>query len=283
MDGHLVAVECNELLISIVTGSTETYPVTRLPWPAYLLAAAGLSICVLSGCATSDVGVRADYTNRQIAEVAVWPFYSDTSFELSDAARDRVETSGEQSAVSWFEQRESRVVPPDVVSSISVDEAPGLPASSAENGEAGEPFGVFEVELGQRYNPGRRHRPSQSASLLKQLYRDGELSARYVLFGRVVYHTETTCRVRGDAFYSRAEVFFDPEVTSELPNPCAVTFLQFKLVDAKRGATVWFNEGLREFHVPEMTAGVVTKNTRALVDRLLGGPDGVTDVLGGSN
>jgi hypothetical protein len=278
-----VAVGCNELLIAIVIGSTETYPVTTFSWPAYLLAAAGLCICVLNGCATSDVGVRADYNNRQIAEVAVWPFYSDTSFELLDDSRERVEMSGQQRAVSWFEQRDIRVVSPDAISSITVTETPGRPAGSAGDGGAGDPFGVFEVELEQRYNPGRRHRPSQSARLLEQLYRDGELSARYVLFGRVVYHTETTCRVRGDAFYSRAEVVFDPDVTSKLPNPCAVTFLQFKLVDAKRGATVWFNEGLREFHVPEMTAAAVEKNTRALVDRLLGGADGLTDVLSGSN
>lgn len=262
-----------------MTRSTETNEQQPGGWQWCVWAVVCIGLC--SGCATSqEVGVRSDYRDRDIQQLAVWPVYSAGSFDADEGALANVKRSAETETVAWLKDRGRRVVAPHEVASMPIGEMLSSEVPSSAQNRTRTPFDIFEVELEQRYNPEERHRPSQSARLLKQLYDRGALGARYVLFGRIIYHTETSCRVRADHYYHRAEVAFASGVSRRLPNRCVVTFLQFKLVDVQQGATVWFNEGLREFHVQQVSEEKVRENTARLVDRLLGGDDGLGGLIG---
>lgn len=230
----------------------------------------GVVLC--TACATGrTVGIDDDYRRQTLTSVAVWPFHSEDSFSLTDDARDRVLRSSQTRATQWFGERIGSVTSPKALTDRL--------ARDGDNSGADSSMDELDVPLRHRYNPENRPRPSQAARRLMDWHEAGELSERFVLFGRVIYHTETLCRLRADDHAPRATVQVHPDAPNQMPRPCIVTHLRMKLVDARRGTTVWYNEGLREYHVPSITPDRVRTNAHRLVDRLLGDPDGLTDLL----
>lgn len=114
--------------------------------------------------------------------------------------------------------------------------------------------------------------PPREATRLQNLYRRGRLEWRFVLFGELVYHTATTCRVRAEA--SRLYVRVGEARRSEEAPRCVVTHLQARIVDARTGRTVWFNRRLREFYLTPSVDGE-RENLRETIDLVLGGDDGL--------
>jgi len=223
-----------------------------------------------AACATGrTVGIDDDYRRQTLTSVVVWPFHAEDTFSLSEDARDRVLQSTQAHAVRWFGERIGSVTGPEAVTD----------RLAPDGSKADSPMDELDVPLRHRYNPENRPRPSRAAGRLMDWYEAGDLPERFVLFGRVVYHTETLCHLRADNYAPRAAVQVHADAPDQMPRPCIVTHLRMKLVDARRGTTVWYNEGLREYHVPSITPDRVRTNAHRLVDRLLGDPDGLGDLL----
>lgn len=242
--------------------------------------ALALALCALyvAGCAsTPKVGVRSDYRGGALDSSSVTPFFSRSSFSLSDGQLDRRLDWAEQAAVSWLSERGVQLSPPDEVRSELED---------ADAWGDFEPSGIFTVDLAASFESApREERRQTQTSVLHDLF-ERDLAHRYVLFGELLYQTTAECRELPDRHTRRSRVVVTDDAPESLPRACVVTHFQARLVDASTGATVWYNRTLRELHAAEIDRAHIRRNIRATVRRTLAGDGGLSDLVetpGGSS
>jgi len=246
--------------------------------PSALAVAWVLGTLCLAGCATTpQVGIRSDYRGGSLSGSSMTPFFSRSTFSLSDAELDRRLAWAEEAAVTWLSERGVQVTPPgDVQSRLREADAWG----------DFEPSGIFTVDLAASFESApREERRQTQTSILYDLF-DRGLSRRYVLFGELLYQTTAECREDPDRYTSRSRVVVADDAPESLPRPCVVTHFQARLMDASAGATVWYNRTLRELHAAEIDRSHVQRNIRATVRRTLasdGGLSGLVETPGGSS
>ncbi|MGM0556219.1 MAG: hypothetical protein ACQEVA_07555 [Myxococcota bacterium] len=183
-----------------------------------------------SACATGpDLGARSGYSGATVPKITVAPFYASSNFGASQQRIGNLLALAELSAQRALETYGYRVVSPaelrDELESSGVwqDYVDGV---------------LLREDLERHFEPEPRSGEVRLESQrLAQL--GSELPTRYMLFGQLIYHTSTTCRV--DPVEHQPLATIEPE-NATLPAPCAISHLAFKLVDAETGETMWFNK-----------------------------------------
>lgn len=204
-----------------------------MPFRRYILHIAGCVglIAILSGCASSALGVRGDFHQTALRQVVLAPIVADTSFLRHPSELARITSATESTIREVLSARGISVV---TTTQLTADDEPGERWRSFHESTAPRP------RLERLFEPDDSGRQHPAAAALSRLA--PSLPTPHVLFAEVIYQTSTTCRVKPDP---------SPMLTVEphgapLPAPCAVSHVAFKLVDAHRGETMWYNQVLLE-------------------------------------
>ncbi|MFB6264969.1 MAG: hypothetical protein ABEL76_15300 [Bradymonadaceae bacterium] len=232
-----------------------------------------LLVCLTAGCAsTPGPGVRGPYRRESLRRVALLPFYSRSTFGLSSERLSRVLQTASDQTVSWFSDRSVSVLPPSEVRNRLQKRDEWAPFT-----DGGPLQTALDDFLETPSAPSARRRGAR----LRWLEHTDALGARYLLFGEVVYHTETRCGAPSERISRPAatEVVRHPRARGRPSPPCLVSHVRLKLVDAQRGRIVWYDSALREWWVPEVTPARRAYNVRRAVQTALGPPDGVGALL----
>lgn len=120
--------------------------------------------------------------------------------------------------------------------------------------------------------------PAIEVLTLRALAKKGVLASNVVLFGEVVYQSQTRCIVLADEQVAFAVV--DRVEGVEIKkgadgNPCVVSHLQGVLVDANSEQVMWTNQGLVELHVAEHSEQSVALTIERVVDLVFAGEQGL--------
>lgn len=243
-----------------------------------LVALAGVaSMIAAHGCATdTDLrpGLRPPVDHRVgVDRVAVAPFVTESDFGLPSTELRR--------RLAWAERaayRRLRAMGADAVPARRM-------RARLRRNDALAPFrtgGMLHDELNESFEGARA--PEKTAAQfgkLSKLDRRDVLPSRYVLFGELVYHTETECRTRADRFTSWSSIVVRPAAPPRGARPCLVTHFRARLVDARAKRTLWFGRHLVEHHVGEFHSGDRRMNVESAVDRTLNDPRGLSRLLRG--
>lgn len=223
---------------------------------------------LLAGCASApEVGVRPAYEQRQVPRIAVVPFYSLGTFSLSGEQLDRVIASSEQSAVESLRDNGFEVIGPRAFRQhLAENDA----ATLFDDGV------LLRSELANYFEPAQSANggPDLEVTTVRELYEQGKLPADALLFGEVVYHTRTDCRVDPTQHNEYVDVLQASESASE-NSSCVVSHFQAKLVHAPTGETMWFNRRLLQTYTDDTTGEADKQNLAQAVARTLGGSDGL--------
>ncbi|MFP4601026.1 MAG: hypothetical protein ACLFVJ_22450 [Persicimonas sp.] len=242
---------------------------------------AAVALAAISCASAPNVGVRPAFEKKQIPRIAVVPFYALGSFSLSDEQINAVIEASEQSAIDALREDGFEVVEPrafrqhltehDIADEF--DDGVLLRSSLSsyfEPADASEAQDALEVET------------------IRRLYERDELPAEALLFGEVVYHTETNCRVDPTEYNPQADVHRTGSAadaaTSGEASPCVVSHFQAKLVYAPTGETMWFNQKLLQTHLdaPDADVDRDRENLALTIQRTLGGAHGIAAFRGPS-
>lgn len=229
-----------------------------------LLAATLLALLVLgTSCAS---GPRHASSSTQGlpggARVALAGFYATTAQGMGRAEQQRALAMYEEAAAGWLRERQLVVVPPRE-----------LHAHLRER----DALGSWQDALARRTALAHHfvHAPLSGAPAeaiaMSQLHERGDLPAPYVLFGEVVYHSQTTCTERADRYNDLALVAHTTKATAQGPSPCVVSHLHLKLVDARTGKVLGQHRQLRELHAERIDESLVWANVQMTVDQTLQG------------
>lgn len=226
---------------------------------------AGIAL-VLAACAsTPEVGVRPDFEQKRVQRIAVVPFYTLSTFSLSQDELDQVLRESEQTAVESLRAGGFEVIEPRAFRQQLAE------AGVATRFDDGV---LLRNELSNYFEPARKSgQPSLEVATIQQLYQEGNLPADALLFGEVVYHTKTQCRADPTRYNEHAQV--SGQSASPGPSPCVVSHFQAKLVYAPTGETMWFNRMLLQTHTDRATEQADRQNMVETVARTLAGPDGL--------
>ncbi|QDG49782.1 hypothetical protein FIV42_03220 [Persicimonas caeni] len=211
--------------------------------------------------------MRPDFEQRHVPRVAVAPFYSMGTFSLPADELDEALRSSEEAAIQALEADGFEVVGPRA-----------LRQHLAEN-DAAKAFDegvLLRSELSNYFEPARdAGRPSLEVATIQKLYKEGKLPAEALLFGEVVYHTRTECRVDPTLYNDHADIAGASQTTEEAGSPCIVSHFQAKLVYAPTGETMWFNRKLLQTNTGEASLEAARANLTETVGRTLSGPEGL--------
>ena len=221
-----------------------------------LVALAVLGLC--SACATSpDLGARSGYTGATVSRITVAPMYASSSLGAPETLLERRLELAELSAVEALGTFGYRVMGPDQLQ------------ASLDREHRWQDYldGVLlrdDLEDHFEAEP-RTGEPRLESTSITELA--DALPTRYVLFGQLVYHTTTTCRVDPVAYQPLAVV--EP-ADATLPSPCAISHVAFKLVDARSGQTMWFNKVFLESRGDDGEELARHNLSRAVAEALVG-------------
>jgi hypothetical protein len=217
-----------------------------------------LTALVVSACATGpDLGARSGYSGATVPEITVAPFYTASNFGAPPRRIDQLLTLAELSAETALETYGYRVVSPHELQEE---------LESADRWQDYVDSIVLRDDLQQHFEPEpQTGKPRLESERLPKMSDD--LSTRYVLFGQIIYHTSTTCRVEPEDHQPLATV--EPDSTP-LPAPCAISHVAFKLVDAESGETMWFNQVFLETRGNGGERAAEHNLSRAVADALVG-------------
>lgn len=222
----------------------------------------------LVGCASGPkTGVRPEFQSHILQRVAVVPFYAQTNFSLSPEDLADVLAQSEHAAVASLRTYGFEVV-------ASADFRTHLQkVDAADRFDEGI---VLRSELSTYFEPAKTSNgPSLEVATLAELNRDGAIRVDALLFGEVVYHTETLCHHAPTAHSSREALKAPDAATSTSSTPCVVSHFQAKLVYVPTGETMWFNRALLETYPEPSAPGAGAENMAQTVVRTFDGPDGL--------
>lgn len=222
---------------------------------------------LLAGCASGpQLGVRPAFEQREVPKIAVVPFYSLSSFSMPADQVDEALAVTEAAAVDTLRQR-----------GFEVMESSALQQYLAEHG-ADTIFDdgvLLRSELIHYFEPAEHvgSQPALEVATLQKLYQQGKLPAEVLLFGELVYHTETQCRLDPTDYNDNADVAHDAGESAD--KTCVVSHFQAKLVYAPTGETMWFNQKLLQTYTGQPSSEKVRANLAQTVARTLGGEHGL--------
>ena len=238
--------------------------------------ASALIVLTLAGCASApEVGVRPAYELRQLPRIAVLPFYSLGTLSLSSDQITEVMEASEMSAVESLRASGFEVIEPRAFRQHLVEnDATRL----FDDGV------LLRSELANYFEPARGGDtgPDLEVSTVRELYEQGKLPAEALLFGEVVYHTRTNCRVDPTPHNDHAEILRATSGDDSESLECVVSHFQAKLVHAPTGETMWFNRRLLQTYTANGTPEADQKNLAQTVSRTLGGSAGLAAFRGES-
>lgn len=218
------------------------------------------------GCAsTPQTGVRPEFQTHILTRVAVVPFYAQTNFSLTPEELDAVLRESEHAAVESLRGYGFEVIaPPDFRDHLERVDAAALFDEGI----------VLHAELGTYFEPAKSaNGPALEVATLAELNRDGALRVDALLFGEVVYYTETQCNADPNTTQSREAPRGSAETT-----PCVVSHFQAKLVYVPTGETMWFNRAFLETYPPPETPDAGAQTLTQTVLRTFEGDDGLADL-----
>lgn len=236
----------------------------------------GILACgLLTGCATSpEVGVRPEYQQNQLVQVAVAPFYTKSQFGLSEEQIDELLAAAEAGAVESLGSYGVDVISPEEFRAhLDAQEA----ASRFDDGVP------LRSSLANYFEPAEASQPSDALEVttVSSLHDEQKLPADALLFGELVYHTRTECRADPTEFNDHAKIVRGSESRRNFEtSPCLVSHVRAKLVDAANGRTMWFNTVLLETHLQPGEEIEDTEHTAETVAYTIGGEDGLSDFVG---
>ena len=220
-----------------------------------------------ASCATApQVGVRDAYSGTQVDKVAIAPLYSTSRFGLSSEAFASLIQMAETGAKEALQTYGYDVTDVEAFEAMLRDH---------DQMQAWRDGVLLRSELTNYFEPEDNNNPSTARTTLRKLYEAGALPSRYVLFGEIVYHTTTTCRVDPRDFHPLATLEGPSNTSLTGGQPCVVTHVRFKLVDARTADTMWYNEVLLESRTNDDVASVTQPNVYRAVDKTLGGSHGL--------
>jgi hypothetical protein len=240
------------------------------------LLASTLIVLTLAGCASApEVGVRPAFEQRQVPRIAVVPFYSLGTFSLSNAQITEVMEASEASAVESLRASGFEVIEPRAFRQHLVENDA---TTLFDDGV------MLRSELANYFEPahGGDTGPDLEVTTVRELYEQGKLPAEALLFGEVVYHTRTNCRVDPTPHNEHAEILGASSVNASDASECVVSHFQAKLVHAPTGETMWFNRRLLQTYTAEGAPEADQQNLAQTVTRTLGGSDGLAAFRGES-
>lgn len=189
------------------------------------------------------------------------PTYSVGGFGMTEREREIVERTYQIQTIRWLEAHGFAVIEPDeLATQFSSEDSRALYLEIVDLNESLDTYfeGVSGIE-------------SIELTSLKELWEQGELPSKTLLFSEVVYQSDGICRIRASEFTELSEVIGPSEETG----PCIISHFQAKLVDAESGATMWHNRMLREVRV-ETSPRQRAENIEAVVKHTFTGPHGLT-------
>jgi hypothetical protein len=236
----------------------------------------------LAGCAsTPEVGVRPAFEQRQVLRIAVVPFYSVGSFSLSTKEMAQVIEASEQSAIDSLRTSGFEVIGPRAFRQHLAEN------SAATRFDDGV---LLRSELAHYFEPAHsadaaNTGPDLEVTTVRSLSQNGKLPADALLFGEVVYHTRTDCRIDPTLYNDHSDVLRPPgtdAADSDTSNAdasnsseCVVSHFQAKLVHAPTGETMWFNRRLLQTYTVKDSPEADQHNLARTVTRTLGGSNGL--------
>lgn len=245
-----------------------------LPAPALLLLA--LITSLAPACATApEVGVRPAFAADKVQRVAVVPFFALGRFGLSSEQLDQLLRNGEAAAVQALRTGGFEVIEP-------ADFRARLDAAGA--GAVFDDGILLRTDLSGFFEPrAANNEPSLEVLTLTTLAHDGVLQVDALLFGEVVYHTQTECNDDPRNYHAHALVQPGPSPPpTDDAQPCIVSHFQAKLIAVPTGEVMWFNRMLLQTYVdapdPEQGWG----NMARAVAHTLSGSHGLGKLGGGS-
>lgn len=227
--------------------------------------------CIAMGCKSTkpDVGVRPEFKGVQVNQVVMTPFYLSSGMGLEGQARDVIKQTYEQQTQAWLEAQGF-----EVVSATSFQQQ----LTEAGAWQIYADGLTFRNSLDRYFmEPMMAGSRSAETVALKQLKESGALPEGALLFGEVVYQTQTNCRVYADESVDFAVVESVPEMDGvEGEVPCVVGHLQSMLVDPNTEQVMWINRGLVELHVKLLTEAMTALNIKRVVDFVYSGKQGLS-------
>lgn len=227
-----------------------------------ILLLAGIGV---QGCASGPrTGVRPEFQAHLLRRVAVVPFYAQTNFSLSPDQLAAVLQQSEHAAMDSLRGYGFEVIEPTEF------------RAHLERSDAHILFDdgvVLRGALSSYFEPAKSSNgPSLEVATLTRLNREGALGVDALLFGEVVYYTETLCNTDPNTPTSR-EAPRAPAAST----PCVVSHFQAKLVYVATGETMWFNRTFLETYPPPATPDAGAATMTQAVARTFDGPDGLAD------
>lgn len=192
------------------------------------------------------------------------PFYAQTNFSLSPDKLAAVLQQSERAAVESLRGYGFEVMgPADFRERLERADA----ATLFDDGI------VLHAGLSTYFEPAKSSNgPSLEVATLTRLNQEGALGVDVLLFGEVVYYTETLCNTDPNTAKSR-----EAPRTSTTSTPCVVSHFQAKLVYVSTGETMWFNRAFLETYPPPATPDAGAATITQTVARTFDGPDGLAD------
>jgi hypothetical protein len=240
----------------------------NLPLTKYIAVALLAIVCgTLWACASApEVGVRPAFEKKKFPTVAVVPFYAVGNFSLSTNELDEVLRASETAAVEALRAEGFEVIEPGAFRQQ---------LSAADVADTFDEGVLLRGPLSDYFEPSpKQSSPSLAVTTVRTLHTDGKLPSEALLFGEVVYHTETHCRVDPTEFHPRAQVIYQDK-SGFAASPCVVSHFRAKLVHAPSGETMWFNHTLLQTHSGEVVAETTSRNLAQAVANTLAGSDGL--------
>ena len=198
------------------------------------------------------------------------PYYSRSSMGMLLEERERFHAQYESMTVAKLEQLGFEVVSPEAFSQSLVEH---------------DAWQIYEDGWRFRHALEDYFRGSDGPTsvaievlTLRALAKKGVLASDVVLFGEVVYQSQTTCIVLADEQVSFAVV--DRVQGVELKkgadgNPCVVSHLQSMLVDAASEQVMWVNQALVELHLEAHSEQSVALTIERVIDLVFAGDEGL--------
>ena len=196
------------------------------------------------------------------------PFYSSSAASSSLQEREAIEALYTTQTIESLERLGFEVVSPEALTQGLVE------AGAWEAYEAGL---TFRHSLNRYF----LDLPRTEAPEIDALLRLGELGVLpegAMLFGEVVYQSETTCRVYADETVSFAVV----EGTSRGDGDgvaCVVSHVQSTLIEAKTARMMWINRALVELHVETLDEDARVRGVARAVQRVYEGEGGLAEFI----
>jgi hypothetical protein len=218
----------------------------------------GISSVLISGCATApDLGARSGFAGARVPAVTVAPLYTSSSFGQGRTDIDARLALAAVSAQRALETYGFEVVGPDALRET---------LQTRERLQDYRDGILLRYDLREHFEPDKRRREARIETRTLRELADA-MPTRYVLFGQLVYHTTTTCRV--DPVTHQPIASIEPD-DAPLPSPCAISHVAFKLVDARTGETMWFNKAYLESRGEDGDAFARRNLSRAVAEALVG-------------